>query len=387
MSAIFSACLVFAFEKIAFVDSADYFRQYDYERPGGCEQILDNVKRTGADTILWRTHAGAKPRYLSEAEDALRVEPSADARCGSLASVVGWSAEYARDTDLLRWVYTRCREREDIRDWGAHMPMEDIHYSYGFLGNWNLEHPQYFCRDYYGKVIMIHHSFAFAEYREHRLRLVREQLERGANVIYLDSYRYGGWRCNYDYVAPNIARWKELYPNEPVPKDSWDPRWVELCGESTLKFMRGVRELVNRAGRPVRFFVSIDFGGWHDSAKQKGFNWKRMVDEKLVDGVFIAGVDLGENRTYEEYERRLMEVRDYTRGKCACYFPIMAYNFDNGHRPSFAQLGEWNGLDSVASVKRLMEMAVRDGADGITMEVVDFSNYRKVEETIRNFKP
>ena len=78
----------------------------------------------------------------------------------------------------------------------------------------------------------------------------------------------------------------------------------------------------------------------------------------------------------------MREVRGIGRGKV--YFPIMSYNFAN--RPGYSEYAARTGVSNAQAVQRLLELARDAGGDGITMEVVDFGNYKPdVCKAIREF--
>ena len=195
-----------AFEKIALVDGFDYAPEMDTETTGGMRKVLERVLETGADTILWRTHSGSVPRYASEAMDLSVVETPLDKRRVPLTLPVrGWVRYQRCEPDALRTVFGLCADLPQVKCAGAHMLQEDAHGGrYWSLDSWTLDHPQYWCRSADGKMGMHHASFAYPEVIAHRRAIVREILARGAQMIYLDTTRNGGYGPRDDYVKPNL---------------------------------------------------------------------------------------------------------------------------------------------------------------------------------------
>ena len=167
------ACLdCWTFEKIAFVDGSDYPHVFDIENAAGTERIIDRVLETGADVVLWRTHSGAMPRYASGQEDLDRMVWPIDKRRASRSTLVnGWVTLWGNRPDQLKVVRELCAKRPQVRKWGLHMLLEEAHWQFMYLGAWNLEHPQFWCRKHDGTAQMYHSSFAYPEVLKHRLTI------------------------------------------------------------------------------------------------------------------------------------------------------------------------------------------------------------------------
>ena len=73
------------------------------------------------------------------------------------------------------------------------------------------------------------------------------------------------------------------------------------------------------------------------------------------------------------------------KGACCVYFPVSAYNYSGTGMPAYAQK---TGLSMAEVARRLMRLAADCGGDGISMECVDYENYRSdVRAAIRDFTP
>lgn len=379
------ACLLMAagleaFEKIALVDGFDYAPEMDTETEAGMRQVLARVRETGADTILWRTHSGGIPRYASQAENLSVLEQPLDKRRVPLTLPVrGWVRYQRCEPDALKNVFDLCAEFPGIKRWGAHLLQEDAHSArYWSLGIWTLDHPQFWCRAADGKIGMHHASFAYPEVIAHRRKIVREILARGAQMIYLDTTRNGGYGPRDDYVKPNLDEWTRRYPQEPVPNDFHDPRWLEIAARGHYAYYRAIREEIRATGRDVPFVLTlgnmrIQKGpDWNYAGC--GFDWRKVVDEGLVDGLAVVSISADERDPFGSTERIFRHVMDYVKGRCKVYFPIRAYNFSKA-APSYDQLAKWAGVDSPEAIRRLLDIAKRCDAAGIVMECVDPGNY------------
>lgn len=391
----FTACVMvnaIAFEKIAFVDSMDFGSCFETESREGTGRIIDHVLQTGADSILWRSHNGAVPAYASACDDMDRLEMPFDRRRMPCDSLMNWSRIWGIEGDTLKVVYEECAKRLQLRDWGVHMVLEDAHWQFSFLGNWNLEHPQYFCRDRDGTVKMFHQSFAYPEVVQHRLDIVHDILDHGTKTVFLDAFRNGGWWPMVEFVKPNIDEWKMRHPDKPLPKwtggrdDEWR-EWLEISCRGLREYLQGIHDLTKQHG--ARFLLNIDYLGDEDEGlmyRECGFDWRQLVGDGIIDGLVVTGISADEKDPFGSVERRFGRVAKQVKaaGK-SIYFPILQYHFRD-KRPSYDRIAKWAGVTSPEAVRRLLEIAVRCEATGIVMECVDYGNYKSdVCEVIRNF--
>ncbi len=381
-----------AFEKIALVDGFDYAPVMDTETEKGMRQVLERVLETGADTILWRTHSGGIPRYASEAEDLDVVEQPLDKRrVPRTLPVRGWVRYQRYEPDALKTVFGLCAGMPGVKRYGAHLLQEDAHSNrYWSLGEWTLEHPQFWCRSADGKIGMHHASFAYPEVIAHRRAIVRELLARGAQMIYLDTTRNGGYGPRDDYVKPNLDEWARRHLGEPVPKDFHDPRWLEIASRGHYAYYRAIREEIRATGRAVPFVITIgnmriqDGPDWNYAGC--GFDWRKVVDDGQVDGLAVVSIAADEKDPFGSTERIFRHVMSHVNGRCKVYFPIRAYNFSKS-QPSYGQLAKWAGVTPPEAIRRLLDIAARCGAAGIVMECVDPGNYPLADcDVIRSFK-
>ncbi|MBR3223550.1 MAG: PD40 domain-containing protein [Kiritimatiellae bacterium] len=377
------------FEKIAFVDGSDYPHVFDIENAAGTERIVDRVLETGADVILWRTHSGAMPRYVSAQEDLDRMVWPVDKRRSSRSTEVnGWVTLWGNNPDQLQVVSDVCSKRPQVRKWGLHMLLEEAHWQFMYLGAWNLEHPQFWCRKRDGTVQMYHGSFAYPEVLKHRLSIVKELIGYGPDMIYVDTCRNGGYFLANEYVKPYLDRWAKLYPGESVPSDSSDPRWVAIASEGRYNYFKGIRRLIDASGRRIPLLVGVDSVNGTDTDRTTtsvGVDWRRYVNEGIVDGVVVASIAVDPVDALGSMERYFRRVMDFVNGRCNVYFPIMAYNFSK-QRPGYGQISKWAGVSVAEGLRLQMEIAVRCGAAGIVMECVDPDNYPECDQkVIRDF--
>ena len=387
---VFFAAEAREFEKIAFIDGWDYGHIFETETREGTGKVLDNVLKTGADTVLWRTHSGAVPRYASAQEDLDALEMPFDRRrMPDARTMQNWMKVWAMEPDALQVVFEECAKRPQIRRRGVHMLLEDAHWQFCFLGNWNLEHPQYMCRDIDGTVQMFHQSFAYPEVVEHRLAVAREIVERGLDTVYFDVMRNGGWGIRYEYTEPNLREWDHRHPGVPPPRldgsDKLVREWMEVVAVGFMKYLRGLSELVHRKGARliVNTELQSDTSDWWWVSR--ACDWRKLVDEGVIDGLAITGINADADDPFGSVERRFRRLMDQVGGKRPVYFPILAYNFHKT-RPSFGQIATYAKVPQAEAVRKLLEIAARCGAAGIVMECVDYGNYPEdVCKVIREF--
>lgn len=381
------------FEKIALVDGSDFATVFDVETRAGVHQALEHVARTGADTMLWRTHSGAMPRYRSVCENPYRLDHPIDTRrLANCSPVHSWMKLWREGPDPLTLAFEECAKIPPFRTYGFHMLEEEAHWQFQYLGEWNLNHPQDWCRKADGTVQMYHSSFAFPEVREHRLDIVRELLERHPDVLYYDTMRNGGYTPSNDFVKPNLEAWARRHPGQPVPHGSSEkgwPNWVKLCGESQYHYLADVQRLIVAAGGKTRLIVNVEDleeGGRTWTARGQGIDWRELLRCNLVDALAVTSIRADPIDPLASVER---SVRDFLRevgGRCKVYLPILNYNFSE-RRPSYGQLARWADIDEATMVGRLLTLYDRYGADGVVMECVDYGNYSEaVCRAIRGYR-
>ena len=376
-----------AFEKIAYIDSFDYPAFQETETPEGTHRILDNVLKTGATVILWRNQSGGVPRYPS-AEEALPLkEPPLDKRRLPLSEPVrGWIRYDDCGTNLLRVAADECARRNIT--FGIHFMVEENHGEGWTLAPWNLEHPQYWCRQHQGAPWPGRCSLAYDAVREHKLRIFDEVLAMKPAMIYFDQCRAGGWAPNYEYVEPIETEWRTLYGTEP-PKNWRDPRWTAIVARHMSRYYRELRARITRSGQKPELIFGVERVGEPQDFTwvQRAVDWRALLREGIIDAVAVACVQTDWNdpwgSTARIYGEIVRDVRAIGRGRV--FFPIMSYNF--WLRPGYPEYAKRLKISEAAAVRRLLEIARDVGGDGITMEVVDAHNYSpEVCKEIRNFR-
>ena len=353
-----------SFEKIALVDSFDFHGSagFDIETPEGTEKVLEHVLLTGADTVLWRNMSGALPRYPSAEESRPAKEPPLDLRRLPLNEKDrGWVRWDFPKTNLL--VHAGWAVGRRGKGFGIHVPLEENHGEAWTWGTWNLEHPEFWCVPKGGAPWAGAASKTHPDVMAHKLRLVDEILFDGVETVFLDLLRAGSW---------SPAR-------ESAP--------VEKVREAVTDYIRGIRARCDVTGRKIRFLIGLPHISLGENVdytfSQCGVDWKALAADGTVDGVVLMAAFLRPGRDVWQETRDVYAHVMRNRGRAKVYFPVAEYGWNHGI-PQYCQA---TGLSKAQVAERLMTLAAEAGADGVTLECVDYGNYTKeMCEAIKNFK-
>jgi ferredoxin len=146
-----------------------------------------------------------------------------------------------------------------------------------------------------------------------------------------------------------------------------------LVAENELAFFRDVRRRLDATGRNVRFLFGIYGVSKEEDLvwKQRGIDWRRLVREKIIDGLVITAVKPDKKRPIES-TKEIYEFVAKDCGSCPFYCPVSAYTFQ---KSGIANYAEWLGVSKAEATRRLLALARDVGAAGILMECVDYRNY------------
>ena len=377
------------FEVAAWVDHFDFagVRRngtygFDSETLQGCTAILNHVQETGATTIWWRNCGGATMRYGSTVDTHHHAETIDKRRLPDNRTIHGWVRYGNAKPDIIAAIMALCQERK--LDPGVHWPFEENHWSSWTLGGWNLDHPQYWCRDPNGIPWAGRASAAYPDVVEHKLALLRELIDRGMKTLFIDTWRSGAWSPAMEYVPPVIDSWKAAH-QEPPPSDPRDPEWCAHVATYVTSFMKRIRKTLDESGRDIRFIIGV-FAPAPDAKApiiERGVDWIELVEQGVVDGIVINAVrwskDAPLKSTAERYEQVIRTVDD----RCLVFCPVRAYDYAGFGMPSYCRE---TGLSQPQVAEKLVRIAWECGADGISLECVDYNNYtpetRKVLRTL-----
>jgi len=368
------------FEVAAWVDHFDFSRHFDTEKAEGWAQILDHVQETGATTILWRNCGGSTMRYQSQIEAHHHSSQIDKRRIADNRPVGGWVRYGEAQPDIIREVVRLCKER-GLRP-GIHWPFEETHWAGWTIGQYNLEHPQFWGRNVSGQPWWGRVSLAYEPAVQHKLALVDELLARGVEVLFVDFWRTGAWGPGYEYVEPVVSAYRQKYGTEP-PADPKDPRWCQHVSEYVSGFLRQLRARLQASGRRVELAVGIpEIAPLSDEPLiRSAADWRRWVEEGLVDTLVINYVRWDKKSPLESTRAAYRQVLDAVAGRCRVWCPVQQYDFTGCGLPAYEKATGQKGEELAEALTRL---AHREGASGISLECVDYNNYRPaVREALR----
>jgi hypothetical protein len=359
------------FEVAAWVDHFDFSSIFDTEQPAGLAQILDHVRETGATTILWRNCAGSTMRYPSRVESHHNSSQLDKRRILDARNPIGWVRYGDARPDIVATVVRMCRER-GLRP-GILWPFEETHWAVWTIGEFNLEHPQYWGRDVQGQPWWGRVSVAYEPVIEHKLALVDELVARGVEVLFLDFWRTGAWTPACEYVEPVVAAYRQQHGTA-APADAKDPRWCRHVAQYVTAYLRRLRTHLKAVGRPVELAVGIPSIAPHSDTPmlERAADWRRWVDEGLIDTLVIGDVNWDPNDPLESTRQAYREVLDFVQGRCRVWCPVQQYDFTHHGLPAYARA---TGQPAAVVAEQLTRIAHQEGAQGISLECVDYNNY------------
>ena len=377
-----------ALEKLALMDSLDMAYWCDVETKEGTLKLIDDCDRPHSTGILWRDKGGGGwMRYHSKEEmSPIGSEYIVDKR--RVPSRMGSYWDLRLDNcgfDVFAFVFGELARRG--RAYGIHQTFEENHTSNHSQSLWTLAHPQFWNCTRGALPSPGTSSLAYPEVMEHKFRFADEHLALKPQKIFLDMWRCGSWNIEHEYVKPNVDKWRKLYPGEELPVAT-DDRWIRLCSENTMKYLREYGRRCKAAG--VDFVIGLPTSGQTGHAvtrkqfpgqerdlngifawREYGIDWKQLAREGAIAGVWIMDVKYDPARVWES----LRETLDYVKANASgrkCYFGLNAYNM---RHESYKEYAKTAGCTNVEAVRNLMKTVTEAGYDGVVYECVDCHCY------------
>ncbi|MCK5803642.1 MAG: hypothetical protein KAI66_12450, partial [Lentisphaeria bacterium] len=259
----------------------------------------------------------------------------------------------------------------------VHWPFEENHWGGWTVGGFNLEHPQYWCRRADGTPFWGRASISFPQVVQHKLDLVDELMDRGVEVLFIDTWRMGNWNLGDEYVEPMKKRFRERYGEAPS-SDHADPRWVETACEFSLRFFRKLREHTRKRDSNFQIMVGIPYAApFNDKHKKRsGIDWQKLVEAELVDTLVVNSVSWDKAAPEPSTRKLYGDIMTFVDGRCRVLFPVSAYNFSS----NAYGLGSYEksmGIPQHEAAANLMHWARDAGGHGVSLECVDYGNYRE----------
>ena len=374
-----------AFEKVALIDSFDFALILDCETKAGTRQIVDYaIDECGCSALWWRPQGGGVPRYDSKEEMArYHVSPFVKQVQFGGDNIYGW-VNLAKG-ELMDEAFKAIAERG--AGGGVHLTWEENHHQSASCNYWNLMHPEYSCQMIDGMARPGYtSSLAYDEVLEHKLKRLDELIAMGANTLYLDMWRQGGWYAYVEFTPKMLQEWKKLYGTE-KPASTTDERWVKLVAEWTVnRYFRAIRKRLDNCGRKVEFMIGLPYMDTADRGvwERYALDWKMLAEEGVFDGIVISGVVADRKRAFESTAEIYQYVMDHKGKAKKVYFPCAAYNFYNNGLLFYHGA---TGLKMSECAEKLLTLAKDAGANGVVLECVDYDNYDDATRAVlRNFK-
>ncbi|MCX6994197.1 MAG: LamG domain-containing protein [Kiritimatiellaeota bacterium] len=369
------------FEIAAWVDSFDMATIFDTEKSSGTEKILDHAAELGTTIVFWRNCSGSTMRYQSKVESHAQETILDKRRTFENRAIYGWLRYGDAQPDLIRTALQMCKEK-GMKPY-IHWPFEETHggEAISMIGEFNMEHPQFWGRIYDGQPWCGRLSLAYEPVIKHKLDLLDELLERGAEGVFIDFFRDGGWSPRFEYVDPVINSYKKKYGAAP-PANYKDLRWAEHVSGYVTEYLRRIRRHLDdyqkTTGRKIEVIIGIPGDILTERPLVRyGADWQTWVKENLIDAMFLYSLAWDKANPMEstrESGRALMESIKSIDGKCRVFWPVSSYPYGGNGLDDY--MGVMNKKQSEVAAE-LMQQAWEEGANGITLQCVDYDNYNK----------
>jgi len=112
-----------------------------------------------------------------------------------------------------------------------------------------------------------------------------------------------------------------------------------------------------------------------------GIDWQKLVTEGLMDTLVVNSVMWDTARPEQSTRELYRELVDVADGRCRVLFPVSAYNFSsNPYGLGSYQKAMSKPQHEVA--EELVMWAWEAGGHGISLECVDYNNYRKATRDV-----
>ncbi|WP_135546439.1 family 10 glycosylhydrolase [Paenibacillus cymbidii] len=283
-----------------------------YAEPDGIEKSIAIFHGTGVHILEWCVNMGSKVNFLSDHFELFgrgeRVDLAA-ARRGDRIIAETLDTYARKGIDPLGIAVRKARDVGVSLFPSIRMNQD---YPSGWMGDWvpnNYNDSLYFDTPHVrirNRDGSFHYkrSYAYQEYRDRILLLIKELLNYPVDGISLDYVRHSIF---VGYDAPLVEAFRQQHGFDPhdVPED--DERWIACkCGVMT-SFMRQVRELAGN--RPISARVDRRY------YRQYGLDIAAWADEGLIDYLIVA-----EEFEYGGYTFDLAPFVAMTRGKCQLIF-------------------------------------------------------------------
>jgi len=232
----------------------DGFSPFHFGRYKSAEDLRKEMlgyRDTQVAVMEWCVVAGSRANYPSKATELIGAGVKEFPRRGDKLAAETLHRLAADGVDTLQVVAGACHEAgiacyASLRmngDYGAGAKDDSIARMLNSTFWW--AHPEFRVRGKKGED-RTKLSYAFPEVREFKLVILREVAERDIDGINLDFQRDPDF---FGFEEPMAKAFKDKYGVEAATVEASDPRWTPLRYERMTAFVRGVRKLLDDAGR------------------------------------------------------------------------------------------------------------------------------------------
>jgi hypothetical protein len=258
------------------------------------KQVL-SYRDTQVAVLEWCILAGSRANYPSQATELIGEGLTEFPRQGDQLAVETFRRLAEEKVDTLEVVARACHEA-GLACYASMRMNGDYPASYMgdgvprmFNSTFWRQHPEFHLRDKQGRD-QTKLSYAFAEVRDFKLRLLREAAARDIDGINLDFLRHPPF---LGYEEPLVKGFQARFGQDPRQLANDDPRWVQWRCEVMTGFLREARKLLDEAGqtkgRRLGLSARVD---WREY-RAWGCDIETWLKEGLLDYLVLAQHSLG----------------------------------------------------------------------------------------------
>ena len=287
------------------------------------DRLLGEYSERGVTAVQWRVSVHGKLLYRSRLGDMFTAEPfGADDVPGYAAKIrnaFNKAKALMESMDPLEVASRLCR-KHGIKFYPWLTIYDDAGFHRMTWSNLIREHPEYCWKEYAKDVFFSGTtSYVYPEVVEFRLAQIRELLGYGCDGVYLCTRSHSrppGWTEEFMkfLLTHEASEWPETPTSRKLPelfaacqgRFGFDPPAVEAYRQSTglepqpddlnwwkfrggylIEFLRKAKTLASQ------FDKELCFGPHHNGGvyPKEFFDWKRMLDEHIVDELHFGATD------------------------------------------------------------------------------------------------
>ncbi|MBR6074382.1 MAG: hypothetical protein IKP87_03680, partial [Victivallales bacterium] len=146
--------------------------------------------------------------------------------------------------------------------------------------------------------------------------------------------------------------------------------------ETVHSYFKQMRAKLDAQPHKVRLLLGVslaqDRSNYDEALMTRGIDWKRFVNEGLIDGLVVMAVNWDRKDPFGSTHAKYREIMEICHGKCQVFFPVQAYNFTH---KGIQEYHEATQLSAREIAQKLLDITRDVQADGVVLECVDYRNY------------